>query len=89
MKLKNKRGEVPIIFLVLGVVAICALAILSFIIGGSKINHEFEGVGAVQEMNSAIEVNEFYKNVGMENPEIVDGKIVKKVGTVSVSYNLN
>lgn len=96
--IKNKRGDIPIVILVLGVVAICALALLSFLVSKSKTESEFQGVAALQKMNSEIEKFEFYKkNYDLEEAQslvgsVEDGfggkKISVSVGTVNVDYGL-
>ncbi|GBE19807.1 hypothetical protein BMS3Abin17_00536 [archaeon BMS3Abin17] len=64
MKIKrkslNRKGDIPVTILVLGVVAICILAILSFYSSKIKIEDSFESVGKIEEMNSQIENNTFY-----------------------------
>ena len=55
MKNKNRRGDVPITILVLGVFVVCTLALISFI--GSDRNSEkaFIGVEIMEEANINIE----------------------------------
>ena len=61
---KNRRGDIPVTILVLGVVAICAMAIASFLISNNNIRNSFVGIGLVEQMNSQIE-NKTFNN---ENP---------------------
>ena len=99
--LKNTRGDVPVMILVLLVIAICGLAILSFIIfnkgllGGGKDS----GIEVVEEMNSDIEKFYFYQDVLDDNKaaEMIDdavinnGKVLitKSNEVVSVKYSFS
>lgn len=66
MKKMNKRGNLPIIILVLGVLAVCALALLSFYVSNFKVSNSFSGIKLVEKLNSQIEVN-------LYQGELVDG----------------
>ncbi len=57
--IKNKRGNLPIIILVLGVLAICSLALLSFYNANLKVSNNFAGVKLVEKLNSQIEINSY------------------------------
>jgi len=50
MPLKNKRGDIPVTILVIGVVAICGLAIFSFIDSADKIQESFVGPGLIENI---------------------------------------
>ncbi len=64
--MKNKRADIPVMILVLGVIAICGLAILSFIISEKNIFPEGESLGieVFEQLYSDVEKFEFYINVG-------------------------
>ena len=62
----NKRGDIPVTILVLGVVAICILAILSFVNLSNKIENDFLGIGLIETMNSIEEELKFYGETGFE-----------------------
>ena len=68
--MKNKKGDIPITILVIGVVAVCALALLSFLSSGFNIEQSFIGMTLMEEMNSKIDQYSFYKNVGLSEDEI-------------------
>ncbi|MFH1326602.1 MAG: hypothetical protein ABIH59_00555 [archaeon] len=69
----NKKADVTVMILVLGVFAICVFAILSFIIGSSKTQDSLNGVEIVEEVNSKIDQYYFYKeSVGFSEIEILD-----------------
>lgn len=65
MIIKNKRGDMPIMILVVGVFGVCALAMLTFFISDFNIGNSFVGVGIMQQLNSNVDEYLFYKNVGV------------------------
>lgn len=68
--MKNKKGDIPITILVIGVVAVCALALLSFLSSSFNIGQSFAGVALMEEMNSEIDQYYFYKNMGLSEDRI-------------------
>ena len=76
---KNKRAEIPITLLVLGVVAVCGLAILSFLFADSGDKEALEGVENLEKVVSLGEEIRFYQNFGIE-PENVMEDIQKSGG---------
>ena len=92
--MKNKRGNLPIIILILGVLAVCSLALLSFYSSNLKVSNNFAGVKLVEELNSEIETNIYQgKSVqGLNKIKDVktfnfkDGFLKKKI-IFSVTYN--
>ena len=88
--MKNKRGDIPVVILVIGVVALCGLAIASFVISDWDITEGPFGVGLMEEVNADIEKFHFYKNlgdtkeeagrkIGAENSEIVKSNSILKI----------
>lgn len=60
MKIKNnKKGDIPITVLVIGIILICCIAIFSFSYSTVKMRNSFVGLGVMKEMNSQIEQNVF------------------------------
>ena len=59
---KNRRGDIPITLLVLGVFAICSLALLSFYLSGTSGGKIFLKVSIVEKINSFADEIKFYKN---------------------------
>lgn len=55
MRKINKRGNLPIIILVIGVLAVCSLALLSFYVSNFKVSNSFSGIKLVEKVNSQIE----------------------------------
>ena len=103
--IKNKRADIPVMILVLGVVAVCGLAILSFTFSIDPVKN-YLGVGLIEEMNVMMEKYYFYSGLsgfGEERAESIlgvkkdkEGKrflyLEKKEGDkvlVSVKYKLN
>ena len=56
----NKRAEISIIILILGVVAICILTIFSFVGVNNERKGDFLGIGLIETMNSIEEEFNFY-----------------------------
>jgi len=53
----NKRGDLPVTLLVIGVFAVCTLALFSFIHASSQVSKNFIGLETVKEANFQIESN--------------------------------
>jgi len=90
----NKRGNLPIIILVLGVLAVCSLALLSFYSSNFKVSNNFAGVKLIEKLNSQIETN-LYEGKSVDglnefkevtNYKFKDGFLKKKI-IFSVTYN--
>ncbi|KKQ78698.1 MAG: hypothetical protein UT01_C0062G0003 [Candidatus Daviesbacteria bacterium GW2011_GWA1_38_7] len=96
-KIKNKRGDIPITILVLGVVAICILAILSFYLSAQKVKSGFD-IEPVKEAKLIKDKIIFYQNFGHSNTEINDILGITETdsekyyyasqGSISVRYDL-
>jgi len=67
---KNKKGDIPVTILVLGVVMVCVLAILSFIFFGPNLTKGFAYVGGVEEVAFDMEQISFYEKIGLSDLEI-------------------
>ena len=61
--MKNKHGDITVMILVIGVFAICTLAILSFIISESKEVKNPLGTELFEEIHSDVEKFYFYSNI--------------------------
>jgi hypothetical protein len=55
----NKKGDLPVTILVIGVFAICGLALLSFFNSTIQIKKSFVGIDLMEEMNYKIEEGNF------------------------------
>jgi len=59
----NKRGDLPVTLLVIGVLAVCILAFLSFFYSSNQLHKSFIGVEIIENANIQIEennLNHFY-----------------------------
>lgn len=84
--MKNKRGDIPVTILVIGVVAVCILAILSFLSSSFNFSHSFAGISEIEEMNSKIDEYYFYKNIGLSDEEIQEILEIKE-GAIYIREN--
>ena len=93
---KNKRGDIPITFLVIGIVSICILAIVSFNLASLKVSKI--DLTPIKQAKLIGEKAEFYKNLGLAESEIdsllniktdSQGRYISlSSDTVSIRYNL-
>ena len=65
----NKRGDVSVTILVIGVVLICLLTILSFYVSLSKANKGFD-LSPIQKIKIIKEKITFYENLEFDEMEI-------------------
>ena len=70
----NKRGDIPVTVLVIGVLILCGLALLSFYNADLKTRDSFVGLKSMKEMNSQIE-QKLFDN---ENPAEIYLEPLKK-----------
>jgi hypothetical protein len=56
---KNRRGDIPITILVIGVVMVCTIALISFFLASISVRNNFIGIGLVEQLDSQIEENSF------------------------------
>lgn len=99
--LKNKKADIPITILVIGVLAICALAIFSFYSANRIFKKNFDSIDVVEEILITKEKISLYEeNLGFtpeETKEIFQIEydsdrgvryITAEKGGISVRYNL-
>ena len=97
--MKNKKADIPITILVIGVLAICTLAILSFFLSDRIVKNKFVVLDAVEEAKIMKEKISFYNNTGMSQEEIgkiigikednIQGKFIQvKQNDITIRYNL-
>ena len=98
--MRNRRGDIPITILVIGILAICLLAIFSFYSSDRNVKKDFAVVGVVEEVALIREKMDFYENLGLSEGQI--GSFVKTEydpvqdirfinltrGKIAVRYNL-
>lgn len=63
----NKKADIPVTILVLGVFVVCSLALASFFLSNIKISKSFDTINLVQEMNSKVSEYDFYKSQGVSD----------------------
>lgn len=51
----DKRGDIPLTILVIGIILVCCIAIFSFSSSTIKARNSFVGIGFVEKLNSQIE----------------------------------
>ena len=68
--MRNKRGNLSVIILVLGTFAICALAMLTFYISDFRISKSFVGISYMHQINSDIDEYRFYKSQGLTDSQL-------------------
>lgn len=67
--MKNKKGDIPIVILVIGILLVCILTIASFNVSSLKVEKNFD-VQIVKEVNLIREKADIYKNLGFTAEEI-------------------
>ena len=58
----NKKADISIAILVLGVVALCFLVLMSFFYQSSQISNSFLGVGLIETIKAVDEEQRFLEN---------------------------
>ncbi len=88
--MKNKRGDVPVTILVIGVFVVCGLAIGSFVYSSVLMNKSFEGVDLVGKANVEIERDSLdYYHYQANKTKFsfnLDFDFFKEVPTFSIEY---
>ena len=95
---KSRKGDIPITILVIGVLAVCIIAIFTFYFSSRAMANNFDSIGIVEKAAVMKEEITFYKTLGFSENEITQifginadalGKyFVVTKGSVSVRYNL-
>ncbi len=90
----NKKGDIPVTLLLIGVFAVCTLAILSFFYSSYILHKSFDGVNLMEKANSRIEKDkldhlEMNIVVNKFSPNFKSGSLslFKEKVTFSVIYN--
>ena len=61
--MKNKRANIPIIILVLGVLAVCGVVLLNFTLFKKNYNEDFNCLNIIEQVNSIAEKFKFYESI--------------------------
>jgi hypothetical protein len=91
VKRMNKRGDLPVTLLIIGVFVVCTLALLSFVYSSFRIQKSFVGVEIIEKANIQIESQNLdhiylYKEVKKISPEWGFDWLKNKL-IFSVEYN--
>jgi hypothetical protein len=70
--IKNKRGDIPIVILVLGVFFICMMVLGSFYIFQNRMNRTFVGTGVIENATAIGDKYHFYQNTGKFSEQEID-----------------
>ena len=66
----NKKGDIPVTILVIGVFAICLIAILSFYISDSKVKKDFYSIEIIEQAKILKDKIGVYEKLGFSEEEI-------------------
>ncbi len=68
----NKKGDIPITILVIGIFLVCTIAYVTFVVENDKFKNSFFGLNLQENMNSNIEHFYTYLALGKTKQEAVD-----------------
>ncbi len=83
----NKKGDIPVTVLGLGVVIICGLALLSFFTSSIQTRNFFVGINLVEKASAQIEENSFNGNEVEINLQKTESSWFSKKETLIFSVN--
>jgi len=93
MEMKSKKGDIPITILVIGVFAVCSLALLSFFNSTIQTRNSFVGIDLMEKINLQIEEYNTNKQIDNLDTIIEEDKIFlyqeKNVTKLSPELGLN
>ena len=78
--IKNKKGDLPVTLLVIGIFALCGFALLTFFISDFKVSNGFVGASVTARTTSTADEYLFYKNAGMSDVTL------KKIFNITTEY---
>ncbi|MEK6760336.1 MAG: hypothetical protein AABX93_00245 [Nanoarchaeota archaeon] len=85
---KNRRGDISTTILVVGVFAICSLALLSFYLSGIDSEETFSRLEIIKKVNSIADEIRFYKNQEInKKPEEIMGIFQPKTSNENLVYS--
>lgn len=88
--INNKRGDVPITILVIGVFSVCTLALISFYYASVQVGNAFAGINMLENINSIAEKIKFYEinNLNPELGETKNGDVILNTEKTSEYYSI-
>ena len=85
---RNKKGDISTTILVLGVFAVCSLALLSFYLSGVDSKKTFSRLEIIKNVNSIEDEIKFYKNSEInKNPEEIMEAFKEKTSNENIVYS--
>ena len=95
----DRRGEVPVVILVIGVLAICALTLFSFYTSSERVKRGLDSINAVDDAMISVKKIELYREIGVPEDELdllfgvkLDGErkyVLSETDGVSVRFYLS
>lgn len=64
----NKRADITVTILVIGVFMVCTIALISFFQTNVKIGNSFVGLDLMEKMNKDIEASTYVKRLELKSP---------------------
>jgi len=82
----GKKGDIPITILVIGVFALCTLALITFYFAEIKIENAFSGLNVLENVNSIAEQLSFYRQ---NKPDAISQLAIDKGSYYSIVQEYN
>ena len=84
----NKRGDIPVTILVIGVIAVCTLALFSFYYSSVSVRDSFIGIDIIENLNSFAEELKFSQEMQKEGPTAIIDSLNKKYSNSKKNFNI-
>ena len=85
----NKKGDIPITFLVIGVFAVCTLVLLNFYVTGIGDEGIFEGVSLVLEVGKFANDIQFYQNLEVDALESAESSRLSNNKDIEINASMS
>ena len=85
----DKKGDIPITILVIGVFVVCTIALFSFLSSVKLLGHSFTGLGVMEEVNLEIEKDPSQTYYQEEMGYVGGLKIITKFKTPKVIFSVD
>ncbi len=77
--LYNKKGDLPIVILVIGVFVVCTLTLFNFYFEGFKDENFFKGVILIEKVREFSNDLKFYKKIDLEKDALEYSGLLEKI----------
>ena len=84
----NKKGDIPVTILVIGVIAVCALALFSFYYSSVSVRNSFMGIDIIENLNSFAEEIKFNQEMQFGDPATIIDDLNKKYSDSKKNFNI-